>query len=496
MRASPGRWIAGCAILIVPLAAARLAVIPDEAYYWTWAQAPALRYYDHPPGVALILAAASVVLGDGLVGLRALSVASMIVTAVFSVLSARRLVRPDERSVASELALVALLGAPMFTIGFLPLTPDPLHGALTAIAAYLVIRTFEGSARAAFLAGFVLIAAVGLKHYAALIAAGALYGLLATADGRRVARQFAPWLGAASGVAILSPWLVEELRSGGGSIAFQAERVLSGSRYRGLTAVPLMAGSLLGTLGPASAAALVAISLRLPRGAPPACRVLGGGALALLAGCLAAVWMGSGEANWPLPALIFALPAIVATATARPCLVAALRIGALATTALLIFALVHVVHPFLPVGSKKDPTRRGVGFDRMAAAARDLARDHGTRVIVTRRYQWASLLRYHVRDTVDVLELGTMPRRGSQYDLWPRPAACAGDVVVLAFPHEGLPPEIEGRPLAEARTVPREGETWWVRALRLDRDAAPTRSACEARRASGRETLPEQPRGG
>ena len=34
------------------VAAGRAGLVPDEAYYWLWAQHPALGYYDHPPMVA------------------------------------------------------------------------------------------------------------------------------------------------------------------------------------------------------------------------------------------------------------------------------------------------------------------------------------------------------------------------------------------------------------------------------------------------------------
>ena len=39
------------------IAAGRAGLVPDETYYWLWAQHPAFGYYDHPPMVAWGIAA-------------------------------------------------------------------------------------------------------------------------------------------------------------------------------------------------------------------------------------------------------------------------------------------------------------------------------------------------------------------------------------------------------------------------------------------------------
>src|SRR5207249_9824652 len=45
-------------------------LLPEEAYYWTYAKHPALGYFDHPPMVAWIIAAGTWLLGDTERGVR------------------------------------------------------------------------------------------------------------------------------------------------------------------------------------------------------------------------------------------------------------------------------------------------------------------------------------------------------------------------------------------------------------------------------------------
>src|ERR1700741_5687037 len=42
----------------------------DEAYYWTWSKHLAGGYYDHPPMVALVIRAGTMIAGDTEVGVR------------------------------------------------------------------------------------------------------------------------------------------------------------------------------------------------------------------------------------------------------------------------------------------------------------------------------------------------------------------------------------------------------------------------------------------
>ncbi|MEN9817595.1 MAG: hypothetical protein RLZ32_1475, partial [Gemmatimonadota bacterium] len=62
-------WVAGAAGGRA-LLAALVPLFPDEAYYWEWTRRLAPGYFDHPPGIALLLAASRALLGDTVLAVR------------------------------------------------------------------------------------------------------------------------------------------------------------------------------------------------------------------------------------------------------------------------------------------------------------------------------------------------------------------------------------------------------------------------------------------
>jgi hypothetical protein len=434
------RWLA-LPLLLICAAAFVLPPDLDETYYWTWSRAPAWSYFDHPPGIAWALA---------LLPPRVLSLGSMAVVALATVASVQRLVPPESRVAARQLALLSLLGAPMFVLGYLPATPDPLQGAAVAIAAYLIVRGWF--LRAAFL----LAASLLIKHSTACLLVPLL--LLAPRSG----------IGALLAAPLLLPWLLADA-----STTFQLDRVFT-STARGPIAIPLTLGSMMATLGPLTALLLVALPfLRQLREE----RILALGSASLLAACTIAVWFGTGEANWPMPSMVFALPALVGFVVRRGGRSFAIALWiARASALLMIVALLHVLHPFLPIPPAKDRTLRSAGFDAVAAAARESAAKIGATKIAARRYQIASELRYHLQDELTVHELGTSRR--SQYDLWPRPPLCKGEAVVLVLPHERieLPADALGPPIpVERGRAGRVLDTYWVTPLLMREDVGACR---------------------
>jgi 4-amino-4-deoxy-L-arabinose transferase-like glycosyltransferase len=421
------------------LATLQMPLIPDEAYYWTWSEALAPRYFDHPPGIAWVLAISSKIFGQSVFSLRLISLVCIALTLLFSVLSVRRLLsksRPEVRAEADELTVLLLLGAPMFVIGFLPITPDPIHGALTALAAYSSIRALEESSHGVWsgFAAMVFVLAIGIKHYAVFIAIGAFLGLLVMPSGRRRVRTLWPYLGIGVGLLILSPWLWAENQLVESSALWQFRRAIYGRANLGARSLPLMFGSLMGTLGP-----VTAILLLFGIAKTRTIFVLSFGSLSLLLACLFAVWAGSGEANWPMPALVFAVPILTLQLQKSSRWMRVFRWSGWAMVAVNGLFLLHAIAPFLPVERIHDPTQRGLGFDKVAAVALAMGREHSASVLVTDRYQIASMMRYHLRDALLVHEMVSPRARKSQFDLWQRPPVCGDRPVILLSPEASLP---------------------------------------------------------
>src|SRR5436305_11878151 len=63
----------------------------DEAYYWEWSRRLAAGYFDHPPGIALLVRGGCSLLGPVALGVRVLPVLAGLVAAVTTAGIAARL---------------------------------------------------------------------------------------------------------------------------------------------------------------------------------------------------------------------------------------------------------------------------------------------------------------------------------------------------------------------------------------------------------------------
>ncbi len=70
------------ATLLRLLAMKSVPLAPEEAYYWDYAQHPALSYFDYPPMIAWTIRAGTAVFGDTEFGVRWLSTIAMIAACV------------------------------------------------------------------------------------------------------------------------------------------------------------------------------------------------------------------------------------------------------------------------------------------------------------------------------------------------------------------------------------------------------------------------------
>ncbi len=115
-------------IFILVLTAIRLALLsatqlsPDEAYYWMWAQRPALSYFSKGPGVAFVIRSSIAIFGDNEFGVRFWSPLLAAGTSLLLYYFAQRLFS----SLAAFWTVLVLNVTPIFNLGSLVLTIDPL----------------------------------------------------------------------------------------------------------------------------------------------------------------------------------------------------------------------------------------------------------------------------------------------------------------------------------------------------------------------------------
>ena len=179
-------------IFLLGLTGIRLALIgatelsPDEAYYWMWAQRPALSYFSKGPGVALVIRSSIAIFGDTEFGVRFWSPLLAAGTSLLLYSFTQRLFS----SLAGFWLVVALNVTPIFNLGSLVLTIDPLSIFFWVAAFYTFWLAIERSPRFSWwwpLTGLLIGLGFLCKYTNALELISILLVLLLT---RRLRREF------------------------------------------------------------------------------------------------------------------------------------------------------------------------------------------------------------------------------------------------------------------------------------------------------------------
>src|SRR5690348_8850623 len=84
--------LAGVAIRLV--FAAVIPLFPDEAYYWEWSRRLAAGYFDHPPGIPILVRAGTALAGASSFGVRLFPVLAGLVAAIATTSVAWRIASP------------------------------------------------------------------------------------------------------------------------------------------------------------------------------------------------------------------------------------------------------------------------------------------------------------------------------------------------------------------------------------------------------------------
>jgi 4-amino-4-deoxy-L-arabinose transferase-like glycosyltransferase len=408
------------------LAAALLPPAPDEAYYWVWGRALAPGYYDHPPMVALWIAAGTALFGDTAFGLRLLGPLG-IAAASLALAGAGQALWPGRR--VGHWAAALLNGMPLLGAGSVLMTPDtPLLvfwcAALWALARLQTSRNGWWWLAFGLLSGCALLS----KYTAALLGGGVVLWLLLEPQARGWFRDWRLWAGGVLAVAVFSPTIAWNAAHGWASFAKQGGRAGSegtGSGFRYL-------GELLG--GQAGLASPV-IFLLCIAGTAAACaawwrrRDAAAGLLAALTvpAALLFLWQATGsrvQGNWP--AILYPTACLAAAA----CLGAGwrrwFRPGIALGLAMTLLAVVQAGFAPLPLPRRSDPTlARLGGWPDFAAQVEAARRAQGASFVAAEEYGLASELALHLPPGSRVVA------QGDRWDLFDLPAPPAGEQGLL-----------------------------------------------------------------
>lgn len=176
-------------------------LVPDESYYWLWAQHLSAGYYDHPPMVAWWIWAGTL-FSDSAFWVRLPFVLSFVALCVV-VYDTAHLLFSD--SVARR-AVVWLNASLLLSVGSVIATPDPPSVLFWASALWALARLIR-SGKGMWWLVFGLFAGLGClaKYTNLFLGLGVLLWFILDAPARRWLRTPWPWLSAILAVAVLSP---------------------------------------------------------------------------------------------------------------------------------------------------------------------------------------------------------------------------------------------------------------------------------------------------
>lgn len=218
------RWRVAAAAIVVYSVLLRLVyagavdLIPEEAYYWNYAQHPAPGYLDHPPMVAWLIGLGTALFGDNAFGVRILALVCWGVGALFSY----RLTRDLYSKGHGLLALALFASLPFFLGGSFVMTPDaPLIACWSAAIFYLARVFIRGDARAWWGAGLAI--GLGMLSKYSIVFLGPPIVVLMLFD-RQWWRRVEPYGAGLLALLVFSPVLWWNYQHDWASFAFQGAR--------------------------------------------------------------------------------------------------------------------------------------------------------------------------------------------------------------------------------------------------------------------------------
>lgn len=380
------------------IAGAVLPLSADEAYYWLWSKHLAAGYFDHPPVIAWIIRAGTVVFGQTAFGVRVVGIL-LSFAATWLVWDGARLLLADRK--AAGWAALAFNLTLMTTVEMLAATPDTPQMAAAALLLWTLAKLVaSGNGRWWLAVGAA--GGIGLmaKYSTLFLGLGALIFLIAVPAQRRWLKTPWPWLGGVLALVLFAPNIVWNAQHGWATIAFQGGRVAGHEitlKYLGefVGAQALLASPFLLVL---ALAGIAAASLKDERRALIACLVWPSLAYFALHALHDRV-----QGNWPCylyPMLAIAAADAVRrtdwTGWRRPVMAWSAKLALPVAAVLLVAAYAQALIGVVPMG-RKDPLARllAVGMPDVVHELGALKAANGADIVLTTDYETTAWMAFY-----------------------------------------------------------------------------------------------------
>lgn len=362
-------------------------LVPDEAYYWLWAQHPAAGYYDHPPMVAWWITASTAILGHSPFSIRLPFVLSFLALSWLMFDAGRALFNET----VARRTLLWLNACLLLSVGSVIATPDPPSVLMWGAGLWALTRLIASNQGWWWLV-FGAFAGLGVeaKYTNLFLGLGVAVWVAINRDARRWLLTPWPYLGGMVALIGMAPNLLWNLTHDFATLQKQFGRIEAGQFTLGylvefLLSQPLLLNPLICAFAASGAAAWwrersdmrLSLLIALP--------------LPLIVYMLTHVFHDRIQGNWPAPIFpgLVLLAAYVAE-THRPRLRSwTAPVGiAISVVALAVLALSSLIR--LPGAAGLSQ-----GWDKVAKAVRQ--HQSGAAFVATTDYNTQGELSFHLR---------------------------------------------------------------------------------------------------
>lgn len=441
----------------------------DEAYYWTLSKEYVLSYLDHPPMVAWIVRFGTAIFGDTNFGARFGGLLAMWVAIAILGDIVWRLTR-DRAAVA--LAVLMPLAAPEYALFASRIVPDAGLILFSLAMVWSLVRLIETNdgrwwLAAGLFGGLSLLS----KYTAVFLAPGILAFLLVPSWRMRWLRSPYPWGAVVIALLVFSPVLIWNWQHDWASFKFQFIRAGADHGMSARTVGDFL-GLQLALVGPilfpVALAGAIMLAWRGYRRLNAAFILISTCALVPFGYFLwKSLSLRIGD-TWPLLIWPFAFAAAAINLaeigkqpqqrwilrTAEPWAKAAIVLGIVLNVAIFYYYAVSN----LAFAARQDPVAKEAGYGEIAARAKAVAKEVGATWIATLDYRIYAELRWHLRDSIPIVQVNERSRFIGFRDIASGAMASGIGLYVDSTPNDGN--VIETSTPAVLRLAGTAGRTW------------------------------------